>query len=276
MKAIQRLVIIAAIPAACSALPVAADPALEARVARLERMVRTQGPSELLLQVQRLQQEVQTLRGLVESQQNTLERLQGQQRDQYLDLEARLDDGEMKGSADAGSSGDAAAAGGRSELERADLDALTASPRDGGGAQTVPALPAPEAAVTPGERKAYRAAFDLLKERRYPEAIAAFEDQLRRYPQGRFTADAHFWLGETYYVTRDYAAALEEYDRLLARYPDSDRVPSAMLKVGYVHYQEGRRAEARAVLEEVVARYPDTTEANLAEDRLRRMGRSLR
>lgn len=276
MRAVQRLAVVAALLVACASLPLAADPRLEARVARLERIMRTQGPSELLLQVQRLQQEVQQLRGLVEDQRNTLERLQRQQRDQYLDLEAQLDNREPQEKRDTAPTGDDDPATRRLETGRADLDALTSLSADGGNAQAALPLPAPEASANTGERNAYRAAFDLLKERRYEEAIAAFKDLLRRYPQGSFAADARFWLAETYYVTRDYAAALDHYDQLIARYPNSERLPSAMLKVGYIHYQEGRRGEARAVLEEVSARYPETTEANLARDRLRRMGAAPR
>ena len=60
------------------ALPVcAADPALEARVERIERALGNQAASSLLLQVQRLQQEVQELRGLVEMQQYKINALTG-------------------------------------------------------------------------------------------------------------------------------------------------------------------------------------------------------
>ena len=50
----------------------AADPALEARLSRIERMLNERSLSDLVLQVQQLQQEVQDLRGQVETQQYVL------------------------------------------------------------------------------------------------------------------------------------------------------------------------------------------------------------
>ncbi len=260
--------------------PVAGDSSLEARVARLERILASEGPSELLLQVQRLQQEVQALRGLVESQQYSLDRLQRQQRDQYLDIDARLGNGPESpppgGPDTAGPEAyDRSAGDWISQHKTASRDGAGPAPPAESGSRGVPSLPSPET-TTGDERLAYQNAFDLLKQRRYDEAIAAFNDLLRGYPQGEYTSDALFWLGETYYVTRDYDAAITQYDRLIAGYPESARLPSAMLKVGYIHDEQDRDEAARTVLEEIALRYPNSTEARLANDRLRRMEREPR
>ena len=57
----------------------AGDAALDARVERLEKALGNQSASSLLLQLQRLQQEVQELRGLVELQQYKINALTGGQ-----------------------------------------------------------------------------------------------------------------------------------------------------------------------------------------------------
>lgn len=254
---------------------VMADPALEGRVARLERILSTEGPSQILLRVQQLQQEVQDLRGLVESQQHRLDR-----------LERRLPSGDDSG-ATAGPSGiddgDWRSPRSDEQLRQWGQQPETAGWVDGLGEGFVrgPAggglsLPSPETA-TGGERDAYLAAFDLLKDRQYEDAIGAFDDLIERFPQGEYAEDSLFWLGETYFVTRDYDAAMTQYDRLIAAYPQSERLPSAMLKVGYIHEEQGHLESARAVLEEVTARYPFSNEAGLARDRLKRMeGRESR
>lgn len=255
---------------------VVADSALEARVARLERILSSERPSELLLQVQRLQQEVQDLRGLVEDQQYTLDRLKQQQRDQYLDIDARLGESPDKSersllqTPSEAPYNDRLAGSGLSSQRRVPVTQTHES-----STRVVPSLPSPETTAG-GEREAYQAAFDQLKDRHYEEAIGAFTELLSSYPQGQYTPDALFWLGETYYVTRDYDAAIMQYDRLIAGYPASARIPSAMLKVGYIHDAQGREDDARAVLEEISRRYPNSTEARLANDRLGRLGRSVR
>lgn len=231
-----------------------ADSALEARVERLERVLSQQSLSDAQLQIQRLQQEVRDLRGQVELQQHEIATLKQQVRDQYLDLESRLG---------SGAAAPAPAAGG-------------AEPP-----AAVAAVPAPAATPAPapspaGEKEAYNAAFDLLKQRKYDEAIRAFQDLIARWPSGDYTDNAHYWLGETYYVKRDYPAALSEFQRVLADHPKSPKVPGAMLKVGYVHYDQGDFPAARAALQDVIAKHPDTTESRLAQSRLDKMAKDGR
>jgi len=203
--------------------------------------------SDLLLQVQRLQEEVQQLRGRLEVQAYELSTLRRQQQEQYLDLDARLR--------------------GRSEA------APTTGVPDAGAPGTVPATPTAASGNSVAEKDAYRVAFDLLKQRRYEDAIRAFEDLLARYPNGEFADNARFWLGEANYVKQDYSAALTQFQRVLANYPLSPKVPASMLKIGYVHYEQGDWRAARTALQDVLVKFPDTAEAQLAESRLERMSR---
>ena len=294
--------LLAAGPASTVAAP--SSPLLEDRVARLERVVESQSASDLMLQLQQLQQEMQELRGLVETQQFALQKLQRQQRDQFMDIDARIganQNGKTPGESNgaAGSAAPAAPLQGETEAAAAvqtptpgAIDArgldlrppadnnpppppvaapTPSSPRAVG----IPSLPAPETAQG-NERDAYRDAFDLLKQRKYPQAVEAFNDLLRRYPQGQYSENARYWLGETYYVQRNYAAALAEFDRLVQQSPASPKVPGAMLKIGYIQYDQAAYDQARAALQQVVRQYPDSTEARLAKSRLERMGRERR
>jgi tol-pal system protein YbgF len=202
--------------------------------------------SDLLLQIQRLQQEVQQLRGRMEVQQYLISTLEKQQRDQYMDLDARLRSLSENAPSRASSTG---AAGASSEASAVALKPLGA------------------------EKQAYSIAFDLLKQRRYKDAAAAFEDLLARYPNGEFADNAHYWLGETDYVMHDYSAALTRFQRVLANYPLSPKVPASMLKIGYIHYDQGDWQWARETLEDVIEKFPDTSEARLAQSRIERMRR---
>ncbi len=139
------------------------------------------------------------------------------------------------------------------------------------GAIGIPSLPLPET-FGGSERDAYSNAFSLLKDRKYDEARDAFNDLLRRYPQGEFTDNGRYWLGETYYVQRNYPAALAEFDRLVQINPSSPKVPAAMLKIGYIQFDQKAYDQARETLEKVIKSYPNSTEARLARSRLERMG----
>ncbi len=223
--------------------------------------------SDLVLQLQRLQQEMQQLRGQVEMQQYQLDTLKKQQQDQYLDL-----DGRLRGQ------GAGAAAAPSQPAPRASVPADTPVPeRAAGTSLDLGATRGGAAAVQlPPEKDAYRAAFDLLKERRYDEAVKAFGDLLAVYPNGEFADNAHYWLGETYYVKRDYSGAMTEFQFVLDNYPLSPKVPGAMLKLGYTRQDQGDWQGARANFQEVIQRFPDSTEARLAQSRLERMAKDGR
>ena len=142
----------------------------------------------------------------------------------------------------------------------------------GSGSGGTLALPSPETTAG-GEREAYRAAFDLLKDRKYPQAKQEFTSMLARYPQGQFADNGLYWLGEIGYVTKDYPSALIHFNRLVADYPLSPKLPGAMLKLGYVYSDQNDLEQARLILTEVAKRFPDTTEGRLAQGRLEQMTR---
>lgn len=224
--------------------------------------------SDLLLQIQRLQQEVQQLRGRVELQQHEIATLKRQQREQYMDLDARLQgrSADQPPQAPANRAGSSTGTGTFQNWDSGQQAPSTAADTTSAGSNAASESPT-------AEKQAYRIAFDLLKQRRYEDAIRAFEDLLARYPNGEFADNARYWLGEANYVKRDYSAALTQFQRVLASYPLSPKVPASMLKIGYIHYDQSDWQRARATLQDVAKKFPDTTEARLAESRLERMSR---
>ena len=111
----------------------------------------------------------------------------------------------------------------------------------------------------------------MLKQGEYKKSIAAFEAFLSSYPQSKYADNAQYWLGESYYVTRNYDIALTAFQDLLDQYPNSPKAPDALLKIGYTHYELEQWDSARAALTQVQENYPDSTLSRLAENRLRSM-----
>ena len=146
------------------------------------------------------------------------------------------------------------------------LQPITGTPTAGIVApiQPVPADPAQEQAD-------YKTAFDLLKSGRYDEAMTAYNSFLLRYPNGRYAANARYWLGEANYVTRRFTQALSEFQKVIGSHPDSQKAPDAMLKIGYIHYELQQPDQARQILTGLKQQHPGTTAARLAENRLQKM-----
>lgn len=264
---------------------------LAERVARLEQQEQGgQSTVELVNRITELQAEVQTLRGLVEQQTFKIEELEKRNRDQYVDLDARI------ARMESGRAGTGAPMMDPDALPAASDPAADPSRPDAAGATSPSGQPvfedpevqapidaAPETLPAPGaepgviestadpltERQLYESAFDSLKEGRYAEAARRFQTFLDQYPDGEYSPNAQYWLGESYYVTQNYQIALEAFQRLLSRFPSSNKAPDALLKVGYCHYELRQWAQAESTLNQVVQQYPETTVARLAQGRLR-------
>jgi len=238
--------------------------------------------ANLVLQVQELQDEVRTLRGRLEEQDREIENLKRRQRDQYLDLDQRISDLRnnqpvLPSGAGAAAASSAAGQGpvqGPSAASGADVPEVRA-PLESESAVTAigqPQAQSQAAAASPEDEKAaYDHAFQALKDLRYADAAEEFQSFLTQYPSSEYADNAQYWLGESYYVTRNYDLALSAFQDLLDDFPESPKAPDALLKIGYTHYELEQWDSARAALTQVQERYPDSTLSRLAENRLRSM-----
>ena len=234
----------------------------------------------LVLQIQQLQDEVRTLTGMLEDQTAELEDLSNRQRDQYLDLDQRINElrgsspGPMISGTAGGLTGAAVTTSATVQREDADVPDVR-SPLTTSSSVTALATPdtqAREITASPlAEKESYDQAFQSLKESKYADAAQQFQLFLGQYPGSEYADNAQYWLGESYYVTRNYEIALEAFQALLTKYPDSPKVSDGLLKIGYTHYELKQWDLARAALEQVEQQYPGTTLARLAGSRLRSM-----
>lgn len=208
--------------------------------------------TELFYQLQVLQQEVQDLRGTIEEQQYRLERLARDQQEQYLDLDRRMQ--ALRGGEQPSLGGSGAAPG----------DAASASdpgPRSSGSGGA-------SAGGSGSERDDYAAAFDLMKQRQFDASAAAFEQLVQDYPNGAFTPNAFYWLGELHLAQDDNEAARQSFAQVVNLYPDHQKVPDALYKLGVAYHRLGDDKRAREYLNQVRSRYPQSSAAGLAQSYL--------
>jgi tol-pal system protein YbgF len=103
----------------------------------------------------------------------------------------------------------------------------------------------------------------LLQAQREQADFGRAEQALRAFvaanPQHRLAGNAQYWLGETYYVRRDYQNAAATFAEGLQKYSKSDKAPDNLLKLGMSLGQLNRKNEACGALGEVDKRYPSAT-----------------
>ncbi len=248
----------------------AGESELERRVRILEQRLSSQALMEMMQQVNQLQQEVQALRGRVETLENVLKRIQDGQKRQYLDLDGRIRRLEGREPAPVEEAGTPL------EGQPPAVDtSVSGEPAAERPSVTVPPSHLAQAPIPPSEKakQSYRKAYNQLQAGHFDAAITAFTRFLEQHPQTTLSANAYYWLGEAYYVKRDFNAARESFRQVVEHFPASLKVPDALLKLGYVAYEQGRWKEARSLLKDVIRRYPDTHAARLAANRLERMKR---
>jgi tol-pal system protein YbgF len=247
------------------------DQELTRRVERLEQRLGGSNQSDLVYQVERLQQEIQQLRGELEIQQHALDAMHRRQQDLYKDLDQRLGGGASNG-----------AVSPPTDPTQAFLPRPEPAGDNGAGNQAPSwAPPKPSGPVVqskqadPHQEAAYKTAFDQLKSGQYNKSIESFRGFITAYPTGTYADNAQYWLGEAYYVQRDYDAALSEFDKVIRLYPHSNKVADALLKMGYIQSDKENWRQANILLNRLVKEYPGTTSASLGGkqlDRLRSQG----
>jgi tol-pal system protein YbgF len=219
----------------------------EARIARLEELIRNIGVVELVRSIEQTNGEIARLRGQIEVLTNENQQLQKRQRDFYLDIDSRL-----------------------KRLEGAPAGASSASP----ATEAPGGTPPPQAQRTPTkeeqarEMKAYDAASNLFRRNDFKSAIDAFRGFLKDYPDSQLAVNANYWIGISYANLRDYRNALTTQQEILARHPQSAKAPDAMLAIAAIQIEQGDAGSARNTLEDIIARYPGSEAAGKARTRL--------
>lgn len=160
------------------------------------------------------------------------------------------------------STGGAPVPAGNAGVPAADLEY---APVTGSGA-------APASNSNPVDEKAeYDTALAILRDGRYSDAALAFKQFITSHPNGSYTDNALYWLGETYYVTRDFDQSQSTFRDLTTRFPQSPKTADSHLKLGFIYYEKQDWKAARSELETVVNSWPTSTAARLANERLARM-----
>lgn len=211
--------------------------------------------AKLIDKIQGLQQEVQELRGQLEVQAHDLKLLQQQQVAFYKDLDARLSGGSISAKA--------------APSSKPTMDLSMGAKESAAPRASAPPTVVPVSRANPADEQiSYLAAYELVKNKRYDDALNAMTVFTQKYPRGGYTANAQYWLGELYLLKKDYVQGIEHFNVVLQQFPTSSKSAASMLKMGYAYMAMGNKPEARKYLQQVVNAYPDTPTAQLANSKL--------
>jgi tol-pal system protein YbgF len=128
-----------------------------------------------------------------------------------------------------------------------------------------PAEPPDQTGAKEAEKDHYTAAYLALKSGRYDEAIQKFRDLLKSYPNGGYSDQAYYWLGESYLTQKDLVRAVANLEWLVSHYPDSTRHAAAMLSLGIAYRAQKRFNESSDILHRLIVIHSDSRAAREAQ-----------
>lgn len=120
----------------------------------------------------------------------------------------------------------------------------------------------------------YQRAFGQLKNGEIDTAVAGFQAFIAENPKSELAGNAHYWLGEAYYVQREFGKAGSEFATVVNQHETSTKVKDALLKLGYVKFEQKEFSSARETLTKVMDDFPGTTVASLADQRIQLMDKN--
>jgi len=220
--------------------------------------------ADLSLRLENLQSEVRTLSTRVEEYQELLKRPSKETDRLKEEMEGRLktieekkktQDEKLKEIEDRlkGVDGRMAASTSRPESERMASTRETLSELKG---------------VSTGMGDLYKDAYETFHRGDLEGARRKFEAFLKQYPNTELSDNAQFWIGETYYVKKDYEKAILEYEKAIVKYPEGDKIPAALFKQAYAFLELGDKTNARNLFKRVIEKYPQSEQAAIAKKKL--------
>jgi len=128
--------------------------------------------------------------------------------------------------------------------------------------------PAEVKGVSTGIGDLYKDAYETFQKGNLEGARRKFEAFLKQYPNTELSDNAQFWIGETYYLKKDFEKAILEYEKAIVKYPEGDKIPAALFKQALAFLELGDKTNARNLLKRVTERYPHSEQAEMAKKRL--------
>jgi len=202
---------------------------------------------ELMEQVEQLQEEVQSLRGMLEEQCYEIKSINKRQEQLFSDLDKKI-------------------------ISMPNLTNTKNMTKNNGHY---------EGEVSLGEKDKYEISYNLMKKNKYKDAKSSFQDFLRQYPNGDYISNVYYWLGEIYFIEWEQDRknqtyldrSIEYFSIIISKYKNHDKYVDSLLKLGLIEIEKQNFRKAREYFGIVQSQSPKSSGANFARAQLQRLER---
>lgn len=96
----------------------------------------------------------------------------------------------------------------------------------------------------------------MLKQQNFVKAESALKAFIEQNPKDKLTGNAHYWLGETFYVRKSYQDAAFAFAEGFQKFPKNNKAPDSLLKLGMSLERLEKRKEACTAYSRLLGTFP--------------------
>ena len=103
----------------------------------------------------------------------------------------------------------------------------------------------------------FQAAYDKIRSQKFEEAKSDFNLFIKENPSNVLTGSAHYWLGEIYFLQKEYREAALVFAEGYQKYPNSVKAPESLYKLAETLVKIEKKEEACNTLRQLILKYPN-------------------
>jgi tol-pal system protein YbgF len=203
--------------------------------------------SQLEVRLGNIEDEIRHLRGKTEEAEFQVRKLSENMEKMQRDMELRLNELDAATKEAAKSPKEPASKPAASSTKEADAGAEDEESEQSGDFAT--------------PREHYNHAFRLLNQTKYSEAAESFAEFTKKHPKDPLVGNAYYWMGETFYIRRDYVNAADMFRQGFEAIPDGPKASDNLLKLAMSLSALKRDKEACVVLQQISTRFKKKSNA---------------
>lgn len=212
---------------------------------------------QIMQKTQQLENDIRTLRGKIEEQDNEIAQLKHELSNRYTDLDQRLELLQQKVDPDSAAP---------EEDKQQDI-----SPSNASKSNSINVNPAKAQTTTPStdlDQAAYTVALDAYKQGGAKKAIAPMQNFIKNNPNSIYISNAYFWLAEFNLAIEptNYAEAKKNYNIVVNQYPNSAKAARALYQLYNIAKDVDRNTtSANQLKSKLLKDYPKSEEAGFVK-----------
>ena len=212
---------------------------------------------QIMQKTQQLENDIRTLRGKIEEQDNEIAQLKHELSNRYTDLDQRLELLQQKVDPDSAAP---------EEDKQQDISPSNASKPN--SINVNPAKAQTTTASTDLDQAAYTVALDAYKQGGAKKAIAPMQNFIKNNPNSIYISNAYFWLAEFNLAIEptNYAEAKKNYNIVVNQYPNSAKAARALYQLYNIAKDVDRNTtSANQLKSKLLKEYPKSEEAGFVK-----------